>query len=419
MLSGLDVSRRSLGAALMTGSVLVVAVALVASAALAPPIASTPASNGSATTLVGVQSTTTDGRLAALGPRGGERWSYANAASYHDVTPLPNGTVLATFVAHDDRPCGPYEAPCSRTGVRIVDPKPEPHVVFEWAFPVRTSKNSEVHDAELLPSGELLVADMDRERVFTVAPNGTVTWQWSASSFYDAPPDPTKTDWLHINDVDRLAEGRYLVSVRNANQLVIVERGEGVVDVINEDGDPRVLNKQHNPQMLGSDAVLVADSENDRVVELHERNGEWEVAWQVDSAGGVRFDWPRDADRLPNGNTLVTDSRNNRVVELNASGDVVWSARVPTVPYEADRPPGEYPAGDPYESDGATGVGAEGAGSAGGPLGSGDLPVFSYLVDSARHVVALPYWLSGWHLALGSGASVAFLAGLVLFVRSE
>ena len=191
--------------------------------------------------------------------------------------------------------------------------------------------------------------------------------------------------------------------------------------MINEDGDARVLNKQHNPQLLGPDAVLVADSENDRVVELHEENGEWTVAWQADSAGGIGFDWPRDADRLPNGNTLVTDSRNNRVVELNASGDVVWSARVPTVPYEADRPPGEYPAGDPYDDAvGAdTGVGAEGGGSAGGLLGSGDLPLFSYLVDSARHVVALPYWLSGWHLALGSCAAAAFLAGLALFVRNE
>ena len=52
------------------------------------------------------------------------------------------------------------------------------------------------------------------------------------------------------------------------------------------------------------------------MVELHERNGSWEVAWGVDSAQEVRFDWPRDADRLPNGNTLITDSRNNRVVEV-------------------------------------------------------------------------------------------------------
>ena len=402
-----DGSRRRLGAALMAGAVLVVALSLAVSAALAPPISTAPAGNASDRTVVGVQSTSTQGRLVALAPDGDELWSYGNAASYHDVTPLSNGSVLTTFVDHDYSRCGSYDAPCSRTGVRIVDPEPEPHVVYEWTFPVRTSKNSEVHDAEFLPSGELLVADMDRERVFTLAPNGSVTWQWNASARYDAPADPTTTDWLHVNDVDRIGDGRYLVSVRNANELVVLERGRGVVDVVNEGGDPTVLNRQHNPQWLGPDAVLVADSENDRVVELHERGGEWQVAWAVDHAGGIGFDWPRDADRLSNGHTLVTDSRNNRVVELNASGGLVWSERVRTVPYEADRLPGEYPAGAPYD----------GVNASAGDVVDRHLPVFAYLLSSARHVVALPYWLAGWHLALGTAALVPFLAGAWLFVR--
>ncbi len=380
------------------------ALVLVVSAAVAPPISNTSLRDADAETVVGVQSTTTKGRIAVLDADGRERWDYGNATSYHDVSRLPNGSVLAAFAADGYSDCGRYDAPCARTGVRIVDPTPEPHVVFERSFPVRTSQDSEVHDAEFLPNGELLVADMDRERVFTVARNGSVAWQWNASEFYDAPPDPTRTDWLHINDVDRIGDGRYLVSVRNANQLVVVERGKGVVEVINENRDPTVLNRQHNPQWLSEDAVLVADSENDRVVELHREGGEWRVAWQARGAGGIAFDWPRDADRLPNGNTLVTDSRNNRVVELNESGAMVWSARVPTVPYEADRVPGEYPAGAPYDS--------------GGDFGERPtkLPVFGYLLASARHVVELPYWLAGWHLAVGSVASLTFLVGLALFV---
>ncbi|WP_458186203.1 arylsulfotransferase family protein [Haladaptatus sp. NG-WS-4] len=387
---------------------------LVVSAALAPPISNTSFRDAPNETVVGVQSTTTKGRIATFDVQGRQAWEYGNAASYHDVSRLPNGSVLVSFVARGYRDCGPYESPCARTGVRIVDPEPSPHVVFEWTFPVRTSLNSEVHDAEFLPSGELLVADMDRERVFTVAQNGSVTWQWNASEFYDAPTDPTKTDWLHINDVDRIGDGRYLVSVRNANQLVVVERGAGVVEVVNEDGDPTVLNRQHNPQWLSENAILVADSENDRVVELHRENAngengesEWTVAWQAKGAGGIEFDWPRDADRLPNGHTLVTDSRNNRVVELNESGAMVWSARVPTVPYEADRLPGEYPAGPPYDSGGEVGEGAT------------KLPVFSYLLASARHVVDLPYWLAGWHLAVGVVSLVTFLVGAGLVVTES
>ncbi|GAA0245789.1 arylsulfotransferase family protein [Haladaptatus pallidirubidus] len=382
---------------------------LVVSAVVAPPISKAPTTNSSEKTVVGVQSTTTDGRIAVLDAEGEPVWDFGRADSYHDVSRLPNGSVLASFMARGDDDCGPYDSPCARTGVRIIDPDPDPHVVFEWSFPVRTSGDSEVHDAEFLPSGELLIADMDRERVFTLAPNGTKTWQWNASDFYDPPPDPTRTDWLHINDVDRIGENRYLVSVRNAHQLLVIERGKGVVEVINENGDTSVLNYQHNPQWLSNDAVLVADSENDRVVELHrnESTGRWKTAWQARGAGGINFDWPRDADRLPNGNTLVTDSRNNRVVELNESGAMVWSARVPTVPYEADRDPGEYPAGDPSDSNGIVGSGTT------------KLPVFSYLLDSARHVVSLPYWLAGWHLAVGVVASLTFLIGLWLFVRES
>ncbi|WP_456071276.1 arylsulfotransferase family protein [Haladaptatus caseinilyticus] len=400
-------SGRRLGAGLMGVALVSVILVLVVSALAAPPISKPSLTNDSAETVVGVQSTTTKGRVAVLDASGQQVWDFGQAASYHDVSRLPNGSILASFMARGYDDCGPYESPCERTGIRIIDPEPTPHVVREWSFPVRTSLNSEVHDAEFLPSGELLVADMDRERVFTLAPNGTITWQWNASQFYDAPPDPTKTDWLHINDVDRIGDGRYLVSVRNANQLLVIERGRGVVEVVNENRDASVLNYQHNPQWLSENTILVADSENDRVVELHRNGstGQWNVAWQARGAGGIGFDWPRDADRLPNGNTLITDSRNNRVVELNQSGAMVWSARVPTVPYEADRDPGEYPAGRSYDS--ASDVGT----------GTITLPVFGYLLDSARHVVSLPYWLAGWHLAVSSVALLLFLVGLWLFVR--
>ncbi|MGA9401523.1 MAG: hypothetical protein WBV42_11730 [Haladaptatus sp.] len=399
------VSARRLGATLMGVAVVGFVLTLVVSAAVAPPISNAPSSGLSGRTVVGVQSTSTDGKVVVLDSDGEKLWSYGHANGDHDVSWLPNGTVLASFIDDGYRRCGPYESPCARTGVRVIDPNPSPHVVYQWTFPVRSGLNSEVHDAELLPSGELLIADMDKERVFTLAPNGTVTWQWNASERYDPPSDPTRTDWLHINDVDRIGPGRYLVSVRNANQLVVLQRGKGVVNVINENGDWGLLNKQHNPQYLSKNAVLVADSENDRVVELHRRNGTWGVGWQVHGAGGLGFDWPRDADRLSNGHTLITDSRNNRVVELNRSGKLVWSARISSLPYEADRYPGEYPAGPPVNSSADIGPSAT------------KLPVFGYLLDSARHVVSLPYWVAGWHVAIGAIALVTFLAGVWLFAR--
>nr|WP_245180920.1 arylsulfotransferase family protein [Halomicroarcula amylolytica] len=300
---------------------------------------------------------------------------------------------------------------------------------------MRTNKNSEVHDVERLESGEYLVTDMEYERIFTVK-NGEVTWQWNASSFYDAPQDPTTTDWLHINDVDVIGSGRYLVSVRNANQLLVIERGEGVVEVINEDttdsndancrksgqlndydndgdircGDPDVLNHQHNPQWLGDGAVLVADSENDRVVELHRtEGGKWEPAWALDRAAGVELDWPRDADRLPNGNTLITDTLNRRLVEVDESGTVVWSVRTERIPYEADRLPYGESVGAPKYTTNGSSVDSPDAG----------VPVLSLLLVGLRAVVpSTPFWFREPQLGLTLVSTLLIVVGGVDRIRN-
>jgi hypothetical protein len=364
-----------------------------------------------------------DGRVVHL-VGSNETWSDDSANSYFDVTERTDGTVLVGFMHGGYEDCGPYEAPCARTGFRVLDPDPSPSATFEFSFPVRTPKNSEVHAAQELPSGEFLLADMDQERVFTVNRDGEVTWEWRASEFYDEPPDPTRTDWLHINDVDAIGDDRYLVSVRNANQLLILERGTGVVEVINADeaaadddscrlenrgqsarqladydddgeircGDPDVLNHQHNPQWLSDGAVLVADSDNDRIVELHRTEaGDWEVAWTVERAGGVALQWPRDADRLVNGHTLITDTLNRRIVEIDPEGEVVWSSRTDLIPYEADRLPAGELIGAPRAD-----------ASPGDPAAPGNrIPILSELLMLLRALFpGLPFWFRELQLGL-------------------
>ena len=361
-------------------------------------------------------------------------WRAQRADSDSDVTRRPDGRVLAGFMDGGRQDCEPHDAPCARTGFQTLQSGPEPRVVDEYSFPVRSMKNSEVHDVEPLPGGGYLVTDMDQERIFAIE-DGEETWEWRAESFYDAPEDPTRTDWLHINDVDRLGDGRYLVSVRNANQLVVVERGEGVVEVINEDrtdaddgacqvrgeqlrdydgdgdircGDPDVLNHQHNPQPLDEDAVLVADSDNDRVVELHREDGTWNVAWSLERAGGLDLKWPRDADRLENGNTLITDTLNRRILEVNRSGRVVWSYQTQRIPYEADRLPGGEPRSGPR-------YGGDGAGDSTGPVSPESSPLAPVLIGMRAVAPWLPFWYGPVQL-LASLLSVG-LVGAVLWLR--
>ncbi|WP_224333895.1 arylsulfotransferase family protein [Haloprofundus halobius] len=398
-------TKRTSAALVLAGVVLFVATIAV-SAATAPTIGATQShdnsANGTTQTLVGSQGGGTglhDYGSVYLLEDEEVAWELADADSYFDVTMLDNGSVMAGFMDSGYDDCGPYESPCTHTGFRIIEPGDDPEIVSEFSFPVRTRSNSEVHDVEKLPSGEFLVSDMENERIMTVK-GGEVTWQWNASSYYtDGPDDPTREDWLHINDVDHLGNDRYLVSVRNANQLLVVERGEGVVEVVNEDpnpddgrvGDPSVLNRQHNPQWLNEDTILVADSENGRIVELHRGDdGDWDVAWELTSAEGVDFAWPRDADRLENGNTLITDSSNQRIVEVNESGAVVWSVQTEYVPYEAERlPEGETVGGQPY------GVSASEPAASGA---SGGVPGISFLLQVLRTSMPLPFWVGEIHV---------------------
>ncbi|WP_458205865.1 hypothetical protein [Haladaptatus sp. NG-SE-30] len=406
--------RKRRGAILVAAGFLLVGLTFGASWAFAPDTNKiTSQADTNTTTLVGVQGPGWGGNVTALDSNGSTLWTVGNAISYQDVTLLNNGSVLATYADGNFENCGQFEPPCKRTGVRFIDPEPTPKIIGQWSYPVRTRKDSEVHDAEMLPNGELLVADMEYESIYTLnLSSGEQTWVWNASQYYDAPPDPTKTDWLHINDVDRIAPGRFLVSVRNTNQLLVIERGKGVVEVINENRDPTVLNKQHNPQWLGDGTVLVADSENHRVVELHrdESKGKWEVTWSVYEVQGIHFDWPRDADRLPNGNTLITDSRNNRVVEITQNGSLVASYRVQSLPYEADRIPVGESLGRAYEPRGGYEI-----------LGDQRLriPVLSSLLIGVRHVVAIPYWVSELHILVSFLAIVLCGWGGLLILRGK
>jgi hypothetical protein len=296
-------------------------------------------------------------RLVGVGPRGELLWvekignaSWAKARGYdpatwaYDVDPLVNGNVFVTEAGTETMI---YELN-TRTGERV------------WS---ETLPFHDTHDADVLGEHRVVVAQMrnydeaageNRDRV--VIYNRTsdeVVWEWVFSEHYDrfdAVPGNGGNytgDWTHLNDVDPVGEHGLLLSPRNFDQVLLVNRSTGEIELtLGENGNYDVLKKQHNPDYLesesGTPTVLVADSENNRVVEYAHRGGsgdgaEWERTWSLGGGDGSAFDWPRDADRLPNGNTLVTDSANHRVVEVTPDGRVVWEVYSPWLVYDATR----------------------------------------------------------------------------------
>jgi hypothetical protein len=132
------------------------------------------------------------------------------------------------------------------------------------------------------------------------------------------------SDGTHLhypNDAHQLENGYLLITDRNNNRCVIVDKDGSVVWYYNHE-----LKHPHNCDALPNGNILIADSDGKRVIEVNRNK---DIVWQYGGGREQLLDWPRDADRLGNGNTLITDSRNNRVIEVTPDGRIVWCFKVP------------------------------------------------------------------------------------------
>jgi hypothetical protein len=333
---------------LLRGTLAVVVVALLLVAAvsaatyeptnLGPGTVESPA-NG--TTVVSVQGFHFQGigngkkpaRLVAAGPRASTEWVYngsANARWFYDVDPLSNGNLLVTSTVPGD------------TVVFELDPESGKQVWTE------RFDAEDTHDVDLINGDQLLVAHMrntnksgvPNDRIFIYdRSSDEIVWQWKLRTHYPKSTDGGYSeDWSHVNDVDKIGKGKFLISPRNFDQVIVVDRStKNITMRLGSDDNHSILFEQHNPDYLvgenGTPTILVADSENDRIVEYRLNGSDWERTWMLSD----NFSWPRDADRLPNGNTLITDTLHQRVIEVTPTGEVVWEYYAPWAPYDSER----------------------------------------------------------------------------------
>ena len=391
-----------------------------------------PANNS---TVISVQGYTFQGntnpkkpaRLVSVDERGNLEWTHNDTvggnAWFFDVDPMPNGNLLVSSPRAGD------------TVVFELDPDTQERV-WQERFEM-----TDTHDVAYLGDDRIAIANMrqwnesagrsdDRIVVYNRS-SEEFTWEWYFRNHYPESTDGGYSDdWTHVNDVDQVGEDRLLISPRNFDQAIVVDmESKEIVERLGSDGNYSVMREQHNPDWLlsedGDPTILVADSENNRVVEYAKEDGEWVRTWEV---GSNTLTWPRDADRLPNGNTLITDSLNTRVVEVDADGDVVWSISTdervtsgPGIPYEADRLPGGEIEG---RYDNASATGGESLATVSANASALDdtgstVPGLSLAVAGLTGTFGfVPYWFGEFHLAVTIVALLAILAGAVDHLRT-
>ena len=291
------------------------------------------------------------GHLIAVHPNG-TLWRHVDDHDeYYDVDPIKKTRSTVVVAAMDEltaEQC-PAAAACTRETILKVNLTTGEQSAVYTRYRPGDSEN-EWHDVDRHGPDRYLIADMDTNDVFEVnTTTGTRTWTWNAQSHYDIGTggsnafavDAYPHDWTHLNDVTPLDDGRVMVSMRNHDQVIFLNRTTGV-DVnwtLGADNRFQTLYEPHQPDYLpaerGGPAVVVADSQNDRLVEYQRVDGDWERTW---GWSDDRLAWPRDADRLPSGTTLVADSNGNRVFEVGPDGAIVWRVNGPTPGvYEVER----------------------------------------------------------------------------------
>lgn len=328
------------------GGLLVLSVVVLIQGALTAPTTASAASVPDAPPRDAVTVVTESGKfgtIIAWHPNGSLLYYNDTRSKYFDVDPVEDESMTVEYAATDTiHAPGPTcsSPPCSRNVIERVNLSTGEIEVVYARF-VHKKHAGEWHDHVRIDSTHILIADIVQDRVFIVnTETEIVEWQWDAQSEFPVEGGgPHPDDWTHLNDVELLEDGRAMVSLRNQDQVVFLDPETGLIDgwTLGREDDYDVLNEQHNPDYIprerGGPAVLVADSENNRVVEYQRTNGGWNRTWQWTDD---RLQWPRDADRLPDGNTLIVDTHGKRVIEVAPDGRIVWSVSA-SLPYDAER----------------------------------------------------------------------------------
>jgi len=286
---------------------------------------------------------TDDREYAFLMDMSGEvvhRWQFPKPGKWEYFRLLENGKIVALAV-------GKYLAKLDRNSNVI------------WL--TRIGAN---HDIEILADGSYLVPCYKRniiykgrkvqfDAVFHISSDGRKLDEWWTFEHLDSLrklhpsgkldyPESGKIkektyDYYHLNTIavlprtplgkkdKRFQEGNWLLCLRNANLIVILDRNSK--EVVWHWG-PGIVDWPHAPTMLGNGNILIFDNGThraySRVIEINPVNGQIVWEYKAEPPEGFHSRYEGNAQRLANGNTLICESRKGRAFEVTPEGEIVW-----------------------------------------------------------------------------------------------
>ncbi len=149
-------------------------------------------------------------------------------------------------------------------------------------------------------------------RVILVDPAGTIVWQYGKAGVTGSGPNelntPVQNTFLTNFDVLITDQGNQrVIEVDPFTNKIVWQYGTTGVSGC---GDNQ-LNSPNSAELLANGHILIADENNNRVIEV---TRDKKIVWNYGSCTSSELSGAAFASRLPNGHTLITDSNNHRIL---------------------------------------------------------------------------------------------------------
>jgi hypothetical protein len=206
---------------------------------------------------------------------------------------------------------------------------------------------------------------MLNDYVVEIDAKGHKVWEWHANEHLDPNidimgPFYQREEWLHTNSVGALANGNIIITSRNTDSMLVIDKKSG--QIIFRWGNTAHLDKQSGQLRYRSGASTLGGPHSSYAIPvglpgaghlLCYDNGLYVNAsrWvEVDAASGKLIghssqamgrkhfsDVMGNVERLPNGNTVVCDAANGRLLQMTPDSKIVWEYVSPHMPAPGTR----------------------------------------------------------------------------------
>ena len=273
-------------------------------------------------------------RVIEVTPAGDVVWQYGLGPADLNSGASPVGVNDAqrvgddTLVAATGNPggfgdCDP--GPCPDNRVLLVNR--EKKVLWQYGqFGVSGSGPNELDtpvQATWLPNHNVLITDQANERIIEVNEHKKIVWQYGQTGVASCCGDNLLDN---PNSAELLANGHILIADENNNRVLEVNRAHHIVASFSAHGTANVVAFASR---LENGHTLITDAGNARAVEVDAADN---IVWQCSTNGDPNSNpapQPSRAIRLANGNTIISDQYNHRVFVVDRHCNIVANYGLP------------------------------------------------------------------------------------------